>query len=242
MKRVFIAWMAVGLTVATVMAQRHAPAGKPDGETVLKHLEQNYIGINDYTVSMRVSVNLERLKIPPTTVKMYFKQPDKVHYDATGFVMLPKQIAAMNFSRLHETYSIEPAVQQDTLHERRVFILTMIPKADRTRLKRVQLIVDQERWTPERIRIPLLDGRMLTANLSYQEVGNRWLPREITATFQMAQGDTSVPNIFEQITPTRRPQPPRDGSVSIGYSDYRINTGLSDDIFINENGEGEGRR
>jgi outer membrane lipoprotein-sorting protein len=49
--------------------------------------------------------------------------------------------------------------------------------------------------------------------------------------FASAPSDTVDLNIFEQITPTRRPQLPRNGTITVGYSNYRLNTGLSDEIF-----------
>jgi outer membrane lipoprotein-sorting protein len=207
------------------------------GEQILRKMEQNYAGIEDYTVTLHVAVDLDRLKVPPTDVTMYFKQPDKFHYRTSGFVMLPRQMTAMNFARLHEKFTAEPDVRADTIDGLPVSVLTLLPKDDRTHLRRIQIAVDKTRWTPSSLRMPLLDGRLMNARMEHQQVAGRWLPKEIKVTFQMAQGDSSVPNLFEQITPTRRTQPARDGSVSISYSDYRINTGLNDSVFVEENEE-----
>ncbi len=211
-----------------------------DAATILRNVEDQYAGINDYTVNLEIVVNVERLSVPPSKVTMYFKRPDKVHFDANGFAMVPKQAVAFNFERLHERYDVDKTFGQDTIDGRMEYRLTLMPKNDKTRLRRVLLYVDPARWTPDSLRIPSLDGRVMAAGIKNQQVGQRWLPEEITVTFGTASGDSSVPNVMEEVAPGRRQPPVRGGSATIRYSDYRINTGLSDDLF-KEDTEQQGR-
>ena len=227
------------VSISQVMAQASHPA-LPGAETILRNVEHQYAGINDYTVTLEISVNVERLKVPPSKVTMYFKQPDKVHFSAQGFAMVPKQAVAFNFERLQERYDIEKGVEIDTVNGRTEYRLILLPKNDKTKLRRVQLYVDPERWAPDSLRIPSLDGRVMAAGIRNQQVGDRWLPAEVTVTFGTASGDSSVVNVLEEVAPGRRQPPARGGSATIRYSDYRINTGLSDDLFKNET-EQQGR-
>ncbi len=229
MKTLFLAVLSSCVALNVASPQSKSPA-LPDAETILRNVEGQYAGINDYTVSLEISVNVERLKVPPSKVTMYFKQPDKVHFDATGFAMVPKQAVAFNFERLRETYDADRNVVRDTVDGRTEYRLTLMPKKDKTRLRRVLLYVDPERWTPDSLRIPSLDGRVMAAGIKNQQVGTRWLPEEITVTFGTAS-DSSVVNVIEEVAPGRRQPPARGGSATIRYSDYKINTGLSDDIF-----------
>jgi hypothetical protein len=206
----------------------------PDGETVLRRIEANYDGITDYTVTLNVTVNMERIKVPPTTLTMYFKQPDKVHFDAAGFAMVPRQAVAFNFGRLRARYDVEPSVATDSVAGRIEYRVVLLPKNDKTGLRRVQLFVDPLHWTPDSIRIPTLEGRVMTAGITSQAVEGRWLPAEITVTFGAASGDSALTNLMEEVAPNRRRSQPVSGSAVIRYSDYKLNTGLSDDLFKEE--------
>ncbi len=233
----FLLFAVFGLTAAWSQTARQS---LPDGETTLRNVENNYAGINDYTVSLEIVINMERLKVPPSKATMYFKKPDKVHFDAAGFAMVPKQAVAFNFENLHERYDVEKTLGLDTVDGRNVYRLTLMPKNDKTRLRRVLLFVDPSRWTPDSIRIPSLDGRMTAAGIKHENVDGHWLPAEITVTFGAAAGDTTVPNVMEEMTPGRRTSAVRGGSATIRYSGYKLNTGLSDDLF-KEEGEPKGR-
>ncbi len=233
MKRLFTFVMLCCLCIPVAAAQQKQ-GSSPDGESILKNIEQHYAGINDYTVSLEITVNMEGLKVPPSKVTMYFKQPDKVHFDATGFAMVPRQAVAFNFERLRERYDVDKSVGRDTIDGRIEYRLTLMPKNDKTRLRRLVLFVDPARWTPDSLRIPSLDGRVMAAGIVNQRVGERWLPEQITVTFGGAGGDSTVVNVLEEAAPGRRQPSPRGGSATIRYSDYRINTGLSDDLFKEE--------
>ena len=233
----FLLFASLGLTAAWSQTVHQ---NLPDGETILRNVENNYAGINDYTVSLEIVINMERLKVPPSKATMYFKKPDKVHFDATGFAMVPKQAVAFNFESLHERYDVEKTIGVDTMGGRNEYRLTLMPKNDKTRLRRVLLFVDPARWTPDSIRIPSLDGRMTAAGIKNESVDGHWLPAEITVTFGTAAGDTTVPDVMEEMAPGRRRPPVRGGSATIRYSGYKLNTGLSDELF-KEEGEPKGR-
>lgn len=229
----------VALLVLTCLGSAAAPSQPsrqepPAGDVVLRNVEKNYAGINDYTVSLEITVNVERLKVPPSKATMYFKRPDKVHFDATGFAMIPRQAVGFNFENLHEQYDVEKTVGVDTVNEKAEYRLTLLPKNDKTHLRRVLLYVDPSRWTPDSIRIPSLDGRVTAAGIANENVEGHWLPSMIHVTFGMASGDTTVPNVLQEVAPGRRQPPVRGGSATIRYSGYKLNTGLSDDLFKEE--------
>jgi hypothetical protein len=214
-----------------------ALCGGPDGGEIARRVEEANAWLKDYTATLTVSVNMERLRVPSMKVEMYFKRPDKVHFDSKGFALLPKQLGGMNFLTIRDKFEIDPRVVSDSLDGARGMILTLMPKDDRTHLRRVQLLIDSTNWTPVRMRMPLLDGRVLTATLKHERMDQHWLPVDITLRFMLAVGDSTVPNLLEQITPSRRAQPPHDGTAHIVYSNYRVNTGLSDELFKEPEGE-----
>lgn len=223
-------WSIALLLCVTVMGFAQVPVPL-SGEQILNNVEERFAGIDDYTVDLDVVVDLERLSVPPMHVRMYFKRPEKVHFESEGFALLPREGIALGFGRLRSRYSIE-SVRKDTLEGSPLIVLTLKPKNDKSKLNDVLLYVDPTRWTATRCVSPLPDGRTMTASFEYQDVDGHLLPATLSVMFASLPGDTTdTSNIDVIITPTRRPQLPRNGTVTIRYSKYRLNTGLSDEVF-----------
>jgi len=72
----------------------------------------------------------------------------------------------------------------------------------------------------------------VTISFSYVQVEGVWLPGGMTAAFSLAPLDSSGMDL--PAGPLRPQQAPRNGTVTVRYSNYRLNTGLGDDIFKGE--------
>jgi len=74
----------------------------------------------------------------------------------------------------------------------------------------------------------------VNVSFRYARVEDHWLPEQMTARFSMAPADTSGAEAAEGPAPFPPRQVPRNGTVTVHYSSYRINTGLSDEIFMKD--------
>ncbi|MBX2991333.1 MAG: hypothetical protein KF749_09195 [Bacteroidetes bacterium] len=192
------------------------------GEAILKNVEANFAGIQDYTVSLEAKVDLERLKVPQMKATMYFKQPDKVHFDSEGFALLPKEGLSFSPGSLSSRYDVE-AVKA----ENEVFVLTLKPKTRKTNA-RMLVTVRPVNWTVLGISSMQQGGRSIQTEFEYEKLEGYWLPVRLTATLTVDTSEASTSDDVQQ----RRPSfAPRQGTIQIRYSDYRINSGLPDEIF-----------
>jgi hypothetical protein len=204
---------------------------RPTGEEVLRHVEQQMSGVHDYTVTLEVTVDLKGVNVQPMTVTMYFKQPDKVHFVADQFALLPREGLSMSVGQLRSRYTTE-SVQDDTLDGKRVWSLILKSRTDRTKLRELRVQVDPVRWTIERLESTLLDGREMSASFSYEHVDSFLLPSTMEVRFASQSPDTSLPSpLFGEPPSQYGRRMPLTGSVFISYSNYRLNQGLSDEIF-----------
>jgi outer membrane lipoprotein-sorting protein len=220
--------MLLSLLPAGAAAQRQARL--PEGDEILERMARGFEGVEDYTVTIDAVAELERLNVPPMTATMYYKRPDKVHFDSKGFALLPREGVALNPERLRARFTAV-AVAPETLGGRSVLRLTLKPRNDRTGLRELFLDVDSSRWTPERLVSPQFDGRTMTATLTHARVQGHWLPSELLVRFTSTRADTAAEPPAEGGPGATRPAPPRRGAVTVRYSSYRLNTGLSDDLF-----------
>ena len=204
---------------------------QPSGGEILKKVDANLSGVQDYTVNLDVTADIERMNVPPMHVKMYFKKPDKFHFDSKGFALLPREGLAFSPQKTLSRYSVEE-VNEDTLMQASQFRLLLKPKDDRVRVTKIVLYVDQHEWTPTRIVSSLFGGQTVTATFEYEKQGAFWMPSMLRVEFSTsAPPDTSDQSQEPDVTPMQRPRMPRKGTVTIRYSHYEINTDLGDEIF-----------
>ncbi len=211
-------------------------AGDPPGADILRRVEHQVAGVKDYTVTLDVVADIEHLKVPPMHATLYYKQPDKVHIASKGFAMLPRESMGMQFSKLTERYAVDSVVTDRTassvMHR-----LVMHPRDERSTIRRILLYVHGERWTPERIEIPQPAGAVMKAAFVYQQVHGFWMPSQLTVTFVAPAADTTaaVPaNPFGGGPGGRTAARGggRSGTITVKYTEYRVNTGLGDEVFV----------
>jgi outer membrane lipoprotein-sorting protein len=203
----------------------------PAGEAILKRVETALASVQDYTVALDITADLEQAKIPPMQATMYFKKPDRVHVESQGFALLPREAFSLSPTRLLERFHVAGVVA-DTLEGRRVYRLQLTARDEKTRFREAWLEVSPERWTIDRGRLSFADDRTLIVQFQYARVGSVWLPSELQVSF--SQPGVVVPenSPLEDQKPVQLGRGAlRRGSVIIRYSGYRLNTGLSDEIF-----------
>ena len=204
---------------------------QPSGEEVLKKVAAHFPGVQDYTVTLDITPDIERLNVPPMHVRMFFKQPDKFHFESDNFALLPKEGLAFNPARLLTRFSVDD-VNADSMDGRKEIKLLLRPKEERARAAKVVLYIDSSAWKPTRIVTSLFDGRTMTATFRYEEQSGHLMPSLLTVQFESPARDTTEQDSnIDEASPIQRPRMPRNGMITIRYSDYQINTGLSDDIF-----------
>lgn len=205
----------------------------PSGDEVLRRVEQQLAPVQDYVVDLQVEVNMERLRIPTMKATMYFKKPDKVHFESGSFAMLPREGIAVNPAWLRERF-ITTVIGIDTLDGVRTQKLQLVAKNVSTRIRQMFLWVNTDRWTIEKFETIPYQGRSLTVLFHYlRHERGYWLPDTMRATFGFTAPDTSSGSFLYQYAPqmNEMQRPPRSGTVTVVYSNYRVNVGLSDDFF-----------
>ena len=222
----------VSLLVAGAIPGEVAGTVPPDtgGAAVLDRIAAQYAAVQDYAVTLSVTTNIERMSVPPMHATMYFKKPDRIHFEAKGFAVLPREGLAFNPATLSERFLVD-AVSPDTLSGKRVIRLTMRPRSDQARTRRVILYVDPQRWTPEKFTTAGIDGRTMSASFTHSRVGGLWLPTNLFVEFSAATDTSAVPQWEQSVPGSSGRMPFRGGTIEVKYSDYRVNTGLDDAIF-----------
>ncbi len=201
-----------------------------DGTNYLEKVSENFSQIKDYSVDVRVHFDLESVKSPDMSAKIYYKTPDKVKIDSKGTFLLPKEVGVFNpriFNADNFNVNVEGNLEYDGHPAVR---LSLSPKKESFRNHDIILTVDKSDWLIKEISIEPARGSMMDAKIKYGRAGGFELPSEIDVNLNLPPADTSRAN----------PGFRRDfrngltGSVEIYYSNYNVNSGLSDSLFVKE--------
>lgn len=207
-----------------------ASAQQITAEKILQNVKANFDAVQDYSAQLTAKVNMERLRIPEMNVTVYFKQPDKIHIESKNFAMLPREGFGLNPNDLLTKFDatlLGTDEHNGVLH----YKLRLISKPARGRPARESFIwVDATRWVVTHVESTPVEGRKVSIDVDYTTVEGKYLlPASMKARFDFEQNPDSL---AERIYSPNRV--PRKGSMEIFYSHYKVNQGLSDEIFEKE--------
>lgn len=204
-----------------------SPVIKNEGVKYLRNVVNRFSGLNDYIVDVRVHLDLENIQAPDMEARIFYKAPDRVKINSTGIFVLPKEIGIFNPRKfdpgkfnvqLLDTLSCDgdPCVK-----------VSLIPEADKLS-QNIVLVIDKKDWLIKEISSRLPRGVEMKAKITYGTFKSFSLPT-------LVEVDLSSPDQnLEQEGRARdmRFRAGTKGKVMIYYSNYKVNSGLSDSIFV----------
>lgn len=173
--------------------------------------------VADYTAKVTVTVQAPNLQMPPRTVKVYYKRPDKVHVESEGIVVLPRDALLMgNLAGHLGEHTIATFNGSGTLGGRPVQCVKLTPRDAGPGTGRVLTWIDRERSLLLKSEVWRGGAKMLTVSFAHTLVAGRyWMPAHIVT--EVARGAIRGDD--------------EGGRIELRFSNYRINTGLPDSIF-----------
>ncbi len=201
-----------------------------NGLQYLENVIGKFSGIKDYTVDVRVHLDIQEVKAPDMDAKVYYKEPDKVKIDSKGLFFLPKDVGVFNPRKFNPkdfdisvidtlTYNGDPAVR-----------VSLTSKKDEAKDHKIILTIDKKDWLIKEIATAPSPGRQVSAKISYGVFDGFELPVKIEVNLDVAKVNPQMGSFDGE----RRRGGGVKGNVEVYYSNYKINTGLSDEIFKKE--------
>lgn len=176
--------------------------------------------VDDYTARLAVEIEAPNINIPRRYVTAYYKHPDKVYVKSEGIAVIPRDALLLGNLTLHlKEYATAGVVGQGEISGRAVHSIKLSPLDPAPGSGRVLLWIDDEHYLLLRSEIWRGGKRQLSVRFHYTNVSGYWMPQYIFADVaEGALGD-------------------RKGAarIKLQFMDYRINTGLSDSIFMEGN-------
>lgn len=216
----------------------HSQTNNPD--IILKRVLDSFNKIEDYEVNVNIKVDVDFIKVPETEAKIYFKQPDKIHFESETFAMLPRE--GFNFSpnSLLKKKFTAFYVKEDTIDNRKTSVVKVIPLGDAEDVILSTLWVDQSKNLIRKVETTTKTRGTFAIELKYDNANFDYpLPSDMIFSFNIDR--TNIPLGFSgDINSDTKPKnkdvkPTTTGKVFISYSNYKVNAGILDKIFESKN-------
>lgn len=207
-----------------------------DPNEIIDAVITNFNKVNDYKVDVNIKVDVEFMKVPETKAKIYFKQPDKVHLEADGFAMLPKNGMEFSPSSLIKKDYTAIYEQDVDLNGYKTSIVKVIPIGDQGEVILSTYWIDQSKKLIRKVESTTKTNGTFTIDFTYDDKIKYPLPSKIVFSFNMDKlnlpatitGETSNQKSDKK---NKNSDLRTKGSVIVSYSNYVVNKGIPDEIF-----------
>lgn len=198
-----------------------------DAIRYLDSIEKKYSGLKDYTVDVNVHFDIEALKAPDMQARLYFKAPDKMKVDSKRVFFFPKEGGIFNPFQFKKK-NFEVMLLERLIYDgRKAVRLRLIPIETDISNKGFVLTIDIERDVIREIKVSPSEGREIIAVIDYGIFDGFDLPVHIGLQLDIPPAEPSGVKEFQLGQGGKRIH----GKVEITYSNYKVNSGLSDEIF-----------
>ncbi len=190
--------------------------------------------VKDYTVDVDVKADIPMIKILPSKAKVYFKQKDKFKVVSKGIVILPKQ----GFTEINSFLTNKDkymAIEGDTskIAGVKVHLITVIPKSEDNEIILAKIWIDDARSLIMKTQVTTKTNGTVTTTYSYGDMAKYALPNKMVFEIDVKKFKLpkSMAADINQRSSEKKEDNRKKGAITVNLSNYKVNTGLSDELF-----------
>lgn len=204
-------------------------------DVILKNVKEKFSKVKDYEVNVRIKVDVDFLKVPVSEAKIYFKQPDKIHFESENFALLPKE--GVNFSPMAILKGNYTAIfeKEDTINGIKTAVVKIIPLNEKSNIMLTTLWIDQSRYYIQKVESTTKFNGTYSLELNYDKpVDDYPLPSSMIFTFNIDRTNIRrgmYGNMGDENKDNKQNKKRTAGKVYMYYSDYKVNQGIRDSVF-----------
>lgn len=194
--------------------------------------------ITDYSADAVIKSDIPLIKILAVRATIYFKQKDKFRIISKGIAILPKQ-GFVDISKLLSQMNgyTSMIAGYDNVSNIKAQIITIFPVNDTSDLILAKLWVDTDRDIILKSQITTRSSGTVTIEYSYKTQNEFGLPDSMVfivdvKKFKIPKGVATDINRTSSVDELKKTA--KTGRIFINLTNYKINKGISDDVFIKE--------
>jgi len=223
LKKAFLLLAAILFLFITEWVQAQGEVNR-----ALDAIEKKYSGLKDYSVDVNVHFDMEALKAPDMQARLYYKAPDKMKVDSKKIFFFPKEGGYFNPS-LFKKQDFEVNLLEHLTYEGRKSVKLKLTPKEASRYHQIfVVIIDIDRNLIREIDLSQSEERKIKTIIEYGTFDGFDLPTHMELQLDMSPSEPSGMKEFSQF---HQGSKRITGKVEISYSNYRVNSNLSDEIF-----------
>ncbi|MFN4910271.1 MAG: hypothetical protein ACK444_12560 [Flavobacteriales bacterium] len=190
--------------------------------------------VADYKADVNVKASIPSISIPVTNAKVYFKKPTKFKVVSNSIVILPKQgMSDLNaFFTNPKKYTQVPG-EIKMLNGVRTQLITLLPSEESSEIILAKLYVGTAEPLLYKAIITTKSSGNFTIDYTYSDAKKFALPSRMVFTIDVKKFKMpkSVASNIRSTGPTKSVNQDQKGTITITFSNYLINKGISDSFF-----------
>ncbi len=170
--------------------------------------------VQDYTAKCTLRANVPGQDLPERHFTVYYKQPDNVRIVSNEVVFVPREALTLGSLRRHLTDNAEVSMAGvGSIGQYPLYCIKFKPKEDSA--NRVLVWIRGDYLFPTKTEIWRGITRLVSIEWTFAWIdGKYWMPTSIVATIPSGILSDEGP-----------------ATISLSWRDYKVNTGLSDEMF-----------
>jgi outer membrane lipoprotein-sorting protein len=214
------------------------PLSKVHGQAanvLLNKVVAKMMSVKDYSANADVTADIPMIKILPSKAKIYFKQKDKFKVEAKGIVILPKQGFTDVNSFISNSKNYQAILGDTTVvNSTKSVLTTVIPNGEASEIILAKLWIDYTRNVVMKTQITTKSNGTVTTTYTYGDKVSFGLPSKMV--FEIDVKKFKLPkSVAADINNTdnrSKKDTRKKGTITVSLSNYSVNQGLSDALFV----------
>lgn len=210
-----------------------------EAEQLYYALRTKVLSVRDYTADVKVTLDVNYMKIPPLEGKLYYKVPDKIRMvRKDGISILPKKNMSLSLGNLIPAGKVS-VIDAGTanLHGKTLRVLKVIPEDDKSGIILSKIWIDEANLLALHTETTTQNDGTVTMDLVFGKYVKQSLPDKVTITmdikeYKLPKGITMDYSEVPTTAGPKKPQGDSKGNIIINYSNYVVNKGVDDGVFV----------
>ncbi len=191
-------------------------------------LSGKYSGLKDYTADVNIHFDIETFKSPDLKARLYYKVPDKMKVESKRVLFFPKEGSYFNPALFKKEDFTVLFVENVTYEGKKAVRLKLLPKKARANIHDFALTIETGQNQVREVDVTQSGGKEIKAELTYGTFGGFDLPTRINLFLNFPEVE---PEMVKGFDTSPREKKRVTGRVELTYSNYKVNSGLRDEIF-----------
>lgn len=208
-----------------------------DANGLLEKVRNKLNLVNNYEADAIMKTNVSFLKVPQANVKVYFKKPDKIKIrNEKGISFVPKGAVSINLNSIISGNNLTVIdAGYSAINNKQVKILKLLPEDENSNVILSTIYIDEKNIVIVKAKTTTKDNGTFELDMTYRKFIEYGLPDNVvfifnTKDYKMPKGFTfDYDNAAQKNEKGKNND--RQGTIEIDYSSYKINKGVSDEIF-----------